>query len=60
MQIAAHFELNGAEQATMGALVQFPLACHFMNIKPRALHIAQLALRIVPTRSATAPGVLAI
>ena len=38
----------------MAAKFQLPLAGQFMNVKPRALHIAKLALCIVSTRAPTA------
>ena len=38
----------------MAAKFQVPLVGQFMNVKPRTLHVAALALRIVPTRTLTA------
>ena len=49
-----YFKPNSSEQPTMAAKFQLPLAGQFMNVKPRTLHVAALALRIVPTRTLTA------
>ena len=51
---AGYFKPNSSEQPTMDAKFQLPLAGQFMNVKPRTLHVAALALRIVPTRTLTA------
>ena len=53
---AGYFKPNSSEQPTMAAKFQLPLAGQFMNVKPRTLHVAALALRIVPTRTLTAHG----
>jgi hypothetical protein len=51
---ADHLKPDDPEQPTSGAKFQLPLAGQFMNVKSRTLHVAALALRIVPTRTLTA------
>ena len=41
---AGYFKPNSSEQPTMAAKFQLPLAGQFMNVKPRTLHVAALAL----------------
>jgi hypothetical protein len=54
IRATGHFKPDDPEQPTSGAKFQLPLAGQFMNVKPRTLHVAALALRIVPTRTLTA------
>ena len=49
-----HLKPNGSEQRTALAECQLPISGQFMNIEPRTLDIAQLALGIMPTRAAAA------
>jgi hypothetical protein len=54
VRTTGHLKPNASEQRTALAECQFPLSGQFMNIKSRTLDIAQLALRIMSTRSSTA------
>jgi hypothetical protein len=39
----SYFKPNSSEQPTVAAKFQLPVAGQFMNVKPRALHVAKLA-----------------
>ena len=54
IRAAGHLKPDSAEQQTTGAEFQFSFTSQFMDVKPRTLHVTELAFRVMSTRAATA------